>query len=206
VGPRINYQGMGALISGPVALLGTYGSNHAGSFPMTAGGQSAATTFADSFNYAPGAIFNTIESYNGRDFGGVGGHPGIPQEQCADFISAGGTFAIGHAWEPLADTIPDNEFLATNYILGNLCWAEAAWTSIPCLSWMHVVIGDPLARPIRTSEDANGDGRMTITDLYAWQVTPTDINRSGGIDLVDKRHVLNSLRFHERWEMISKRP
>ena len=39
VGPRIDFQGQGMLVTGPVALLATYGSNHAGTFPTTAGGQ-----------------------------------------------------------------------------------------------------------------------------------------------------------------------
>ena len=102
--------------------------------------------------------------------------------------------------------MPDNEFLVTNFLLGNLSWAEAAWTSIPCLSWMHVVIGDPLARPARTSEDVNGDGRVTINDLYAWVATPTDIDRSGTADNADRLVLMKTLRFYERSDMINRRP
>jgi hypothetical protein len=206
VGPLFTYSTPGVLVTGPVALLGTYGSNHAGSFPVRSDATSVATIFAESFNYSNGAIFNTIESYNGRDFGGVGGHPGIPQQQLSDFIQSGGTFGIGHVWEPLADTIPDNEFLATNYLLGNLSWAEAAWTSIPCLSWMHVVLGDPLARPSRTSEDVNNNGRIEVGDLYAWTASPTDIDRNGTPDNADRLVLAKSQRFYERSDMVNRRP
>jgi hypothetical protein len=206
VGPLVNFQGQGILISGPVALLATYGSNHDGTFPTTPGGQGAGQIYAESYNYVNGAIFNTIESYNGRDFGGLGNHPTINQEQASDFIASGGTFAIGHVWEPLADTVPDNYYLVNNYLLGNLSWAEAAWTSIPCLSWAHVVIGDPLARPSRTSEDVDGNGRVNINDLYAWSVNPTDIDRSGTADAGDKLVLLKTLRFYEHSDMINRRP
>jgi hypothetical protein len=204
VGPRLSPTG-GVLVTNRVALLATYGSNHAGTFPTTPGGQSVAIIFAESFNYANGAIFNTIESYNGRNFGGIGDGP-VPQEQCSDFIAAGGTLAIGHVWEPLADTIADNEFLAKNFLAGNLSWAEAAWTSIPCLSWMHVVIGDPLARPSRTSEDVDGSGRVGTGDLYAWQASPTDIDRSGAANAADRAVLLSTLRFYERTDLMNRRP
>jgi hypothetical protein len=203
IGPRISPTG-GILINEPVALLASYGSNHAGTFPTYSGG-SVARVFADSFHYVNGAIFNTIESYNGRDFGGLG-VGAIDQEQASHFIAAGGTLAIGHVWEPLADTIADNEFLASNFVLGELSWAEAAWSSIPCLSWMHIVIGDPLARPSRSSEDIDQDQRVGIGDAYAFAVSPTDINRSGAADAADRAILYRTLRFYERSDLINRRP
>ncbi len=205
IGTRVAYNG-GIQISGNVCLLATAGSNHAGTFPTrVSDGFSGATVFSQSYFYANGAIFNTIESYNGRDFGdqGIGG---IVQEQASDFIASGGTLAIGHVWEPLADTIADNEFLVKNFLEGNLSWAEAAWTSIPCLSWMHVVIGDPLARPARSSEDVDGSGRVGVGDLYAWEAAPTNIDRTGAADSADRLVLLRTLRFYERTDLMNRRP
>lgn len=204
VGPRVGPSG-GILVTNPVALLATYGSNHAGTFPTNSSGGSVATSFADSFNYPNGAIFNTIESYNGRNFGGIGEGP-VVQEQAADFIAAGGTLAIGHVWEPLADTLADNEYLAKNFLLGNLSWAEAAWTSIPCLSWMHVAVGDPLARAYRSSEDVDGSGRVGVGDAYAWQATPSDVDRSGAADAADRTLLHATLRVYERGDLMNRRP
>ncbi|HYE60947.1 MAG TPA: hypothetical protein VD997_03030 [Phycisphaerales bacterium] len=204
IGPRVGPNG-GILVTSPVALLATYGSNHAGTFPTNSGGASVATSFADSFNYTNGAIFNTIESYNGRKFGGLT-EGSIVQEQASDFIAAGGTLAIGHVWEPLADTIADNEYLASNFLLGNLHWAEAAWTSVPCLSWMHVAIGDPLARAWRSSEDVDASGRVGVGDAYAWQVTPSDVDRSGAADSADRVLLHATLRFYERGDLVNRRP
>jgi hypothetical protein len=213
LGPNISVLGgQGILVTNPVILLATYGSNHGG-VPTLAGGGSAGTVYASSYNYAPGAIFNTIESFNGRDFGGLGPFF-IAQQQAADFIASGGTFAVCNVWEPLADSIPDNLFLTQNFVLGNLCWAEAAWSSIPSLSWMQMVIGDPLARAARSNEnlDTAGAGatRITIDDLYAWDqlsgAAPTkDVNRSGIADGADRAIVMATLRASERVNMFSGR-
>jgi hypothetical protein len=191
VGPLLDYAGQGLLITQPLVLLAHAGNNHAGSKPTGPAGN-AGSTYAASFHYADGAIFNTIESFNGRAFGSLGTLAG--QEQLSDFLAAGGTFGIGHVWEPLADAIPDNEFLLREFVLGDLSWAEAAWKSIPVLSWMHVVVGDPLARAQRTSEDINADGTVDIDDLYAWEQAPQDINRDGNADQTDRDLVERAIR------------
>jgi len=186
-------------------LLATYGSNHEGTFPNTVDLVSARMIFADSFNYPAGAIFNTIESWNGRDFGGLGLLGFQMQEQAADFIAAGGTFAMANAWEPLADSVPDNRYIVQNFVLGNLTWAEAAWTSIPALSWMQMVLGDPLARAQRSSEDIDGNGRVDIDDLYAFERAPVDINRSGVADAADRAVLMRVLRYNERPDIQNRR-
>jgi hypothetical protein len=207
IGPRFNWQaGLGIRINGPVVLLASYGSNHQLTFPNTVDLVSARMIFGESFIYPPGAIFNTIESWNARDLGGLGQLDFQQQEQVADFLRGGGTFAIGHVWEPLADAIPDNRYLALNFLLGNMTWAEAAWSSIPSLSWMHVVLGDPLARPSRKSEDINRDGRISIDDLYAWEQNPTDLNRSGAADAADRAVLLRVLRYNEKPDVTNRRP
>ena len=76
-------------------------------------------------------------------------------------------------------SVADNEQIAKNFLLGNLTWAEAAYTSLPALSWQQIVLGDPLARPRRDREDISASGAVTIDDLYAWQQTPVDLNNSG---------------------------
>lgn len=202
VGPLLAF-GSGLLVNDPVVLVATYGSNHSG-VPMTTSGTPGGTIYADSYRLADGAIFNTIESFNGRSFGGIG-IGNVPQEQAADFIAAGGTFALGHVWEPLADTIADNEFVVRNFILGELSWGEAAWTSVPQLSWMNIVIGDPLARASRSSEDVSGDNRVGIDDLYAWEAQPRDVNRSGVADAADRAIVRRGVRSFEAGAMVRGR-
>ncbi len=195
VGPLLSFDGEGIVVADPVLLLAHEGANHNGATPGQGAGPDpdARTLYAASFNYAPGAIFNTIESFNGRDFGGLG-VGGTPQEQASDFIAAGGTFAIGMVYEPFAFAIADNEFLVRNFILGPMTWAEAAYTAIPVLSWQHVVIGDPLARLVRSSDDANGDGAVDVEDLYAWEHAPTDLNGDGVANAADRAFIEHAVR------------
>lgn len=199
VGPKIDFGG-GTIVNGPVLLLATYGANHSG-VPGTPG--DSATRYPFSFNYAPGAIFNTIESYNGRAFGGAGlGF--VPQGQLADFLAAGGTFGIGNVWEPLSFSVPDNALLVRNFVLGNMTWAEAAYSSMPVISWMEIVVGDPLTRLRRPREDVNSDGRYDAEDIYAWYAPasrPPDLNRDGQRNRADFDILRGTVRFGESGNM-----
>jgi uncharacterized protein (TIGR03790 family) len=144
-----------ALLPRPIAAYSSYGENSSPQPPNP-------STYIEGFQFARGAIFNTYESYNGRAFNGLGTK--YSQEQVADFIAWGGTFGIGHVWEPFAFTIPDNEFLFVNFLQNGLTWAEAAWSSTPVLSWMHVVIGDPLATATIVNQPADFDADGDVDD------------------------------------------
>lgn len=142
VGPRRDLPDLvpDQIVTDPVILLASYGANHGGGQP---GGRSTARRLAESFNIGPAAVFSTLESFNARAFNGISTL--VNQEQAADFIAEGGAFAVGNVFEPLADSVADIEMLVRNFVLGELTWAEAAWSSIPALGWVQVVIGDPLA-------------------------------------------------------------
>ena len=149
VGWDVRYDGTFDFIdstqeTSPLIAYASYGENH----DINGLGENppGSNTYIDNFVFPPGAIFNTVESYNGRALNGLGTLFGL--EQAADFIAAGGTFAVGHVWEPFTFTLPDNEFLFVNMLSGQLTWAEAAYTSLPALSWHHVVFGDPLAKAV----------------------------------------------------------
>jgi uncharacterized protein (TIGR03790 family) len=113
----------------------SYGRNHSPNQP--------GSTYIQGFLLAPGAVFNTAESYNARAFNGLGTL--FSQEQIADFIVEGGTFGIGSVWEPFAFSLPDGEFLLVNFFVKGLTFAEAAYTCLPALSWQQIAVGDPLA-------------------------------------------------------------
>jgi hypothetical protein len=211
VGPRLTWNaGQGIVVSDPVLLLATYGSNHAGN-PTTSTGQASGTIYATSFNYAPGAIFNSIESYNARAFGGLAGaSPSANQQQLSNFLAAGGTFGLGNVWEPFADDVPDNRLIVENFIKGNLCWAEAAWSSLPAVSWQQLVIGDPLARFQRSTEDIDNNLRIDIADIYAWEALASndprkDIDKSGTADANDRAIILRYVRAFERTDIFANR-
>jgi hypothetical protein len=195
-----------------VILLSSAGGNTTGPHLVTADGRDTTAIYPLSFQYAPGAIFTSIESFNGRDFGNTG--PLAGQAQASAFIGAGGTFAICNVWEPFSFSLPDNLMLVRNFLLGDLTWGEAAYTAIPCLSWQQIVIGDPLARVVRASEDLNRDGVVDGKDLELFDqiasnkdaagkpidpliVSRGDVNHDGTINAVDRALIERSVRATE---------
>jgi uncharacterized protein (TIGR03790 family) len=109
------------------------------------------------FRWLPGAIMTEYVSTNGRSFTrppdtwelGTSWTEGIffgsPQTLTADYIHDGATGASGHVYEPyLAYTPRPNILLPAYYHGRNL--AESYYLSIPVLSWMNIVIGDPLCK------------------------------------------------------------
>ncbi len=193
VGPLQNFGG-GIVVSDPLLLLASEGANHNGGTPGGAG-----SAFPFSFNYAAGAAYNTEESYNGRAFGGLTN--GFGQSDASAFLSVGGTFAVCNVWEPFTFSLADNMLLVKNFYLGNMTWGEAAMSSIPCLSWMQMIMGDPLARVVRSCDDVNGDLLLTLDDLHAWNVNRTDINRSGAANATDRQLLETSIRGFEALDM-----
>lgn len=111
------------------------------------------------FRWLPGAIVTEYVSTNGRTFtrppetwnlGANWSDPkglffGSPQSLTADYIHDGATGASGHVYEPFLGYTPRPNVLLPAYYRGrNL--AESYYLAIPALSWMNVVVGDPLCR------------------------------------------------------------
>jgi uncharacterized protein (TIGR03790 family) len=108
------------------------------------------------FHWLPGAIVTEYVSTNGRTFArppdswNIGGwsnaradFAGSPQTLTADYIHDGATGASGHVYEPYLQFTPRPNILLPAYYHGrNL--AESYYLAIPILSWMNIVIGDPL--------------------------------------------------------------
>ncbi len=108
------------------------------------------------FHWLPGAIMTEYVSTNARTFArppdswniGAWGNPkatfaGSPQTLTADYIHDGVTGASGHVYEPYLQFTPRPNILLPAYYHGrNL--AESYYLAIPILSWMNIVVGDPL--------------------------------------------------------------
>lgn len=214
VGPRYEWSPNARVISRPVILLSSLGNNTPGKHPAVKGGskagQDAGICYGESFTWAPGAIFLSIESFNARDFGGLGGWPG--QQQISAYLASGGTFAIGNAQEPFSFTTPDTLPLAANFLLGDLTFVEAAWSAIPAISWQQVVIGDPLARVTRSSEDINMDRTVDDKDLAAWDALDDtkdkarkDLNRDGTCDISDRTFIQHAAAVNKAYAEAASR-
>jgi uncharacterized protein (TIGR03790 family) len=110
------------------------------------------------FKWLPGAIATEFVSFDGRtfrqppeawDIGNWGDQRtwfgDAPQSLTADYIHEGATGASGQVYEPYLGFCPRPEFILPAYYSGRTL-AESFYAGIPGLSWMNVVIGDPLTR------------------------------------------------------------
>jgi len=110
------------------------------------------------FEFLPGALVTEFVSTDGRTFfeppaawqtgswkEPLHFHGGSPQSLSADYLRQGATGVSGHVYEPFLHLTPHPEVLFPAYLQG-LTLAESFWSAIPSLSWMNIVVGDPLCR------------------------------------------------------------
>ena len=71
---------------------------------------------------------------------------GSPQSLTGDLIRQGATGASGHVYEPYLVYAPRPQVLFRAYLIEGRTLAESYWAAIPALSWMNIVVGDPLCR------------------------------------------------------------
>ena len=70
---------------------------------------------------------------------------GSPQSMTGDLIREGASAAAGHVFEPYLMAIPRPFYVFPAYLEGKPL-AEAFYVGMPYLSWMNIVVGDPLMR------------------------------------------------------------
>lgn len=109
-------------------------------------------------NWLPGAIATEFVSTDARTFrqppatwelgtwkDSQTWFAGAPQTLTADYIHEGATGASGQVFEPYLAFCPRPDFILPAYYSGRTL-AESFYLGIPGLSWMNVVVGDPLVR------------------------------------------------------------
>lgn len=110
------------------------------------------------FQWLPGAIMTEFVSTNARTFqrpprkwdigpwaDRLHWFAGSPQTLTADYIHEGATGASGQVDEPYLAGCPRPEYVLPAYYAGRTL-AESYYMGIPGLSWMNIVVGDPLTR------------------------------------------------------------
>lgn len=112
--------------------------------------------------YLPGAMADTLSSYNGRLFDNSG------QMSCMEFINAGATASYGSIREPCAYTekfpnpISESLSVQRGYSLIESYWKSVEWPM------EGVFVGEPLARPyLRIKAYSNGSDLM-IQNLFGF--------------------------------------
>jgi hypothetical protein len=187
----------------PLLALGSYGENHSamgwGENPPEIG------DYVQTYSFGPASFFIAYESWGGTSIYAPGTQRG-GQQQALDFIAKGGSFTIATVMEPFAFAIADMQFLLPNMLVHGLTFAEAAYTSIPVLSWQSTPIGDPLARIStyggNSPTDVNGDGRLDAEDLYADTLSPGDHDCDGSVTSADAGVLERVTRAAEAFDMI----
>lgn len=117
------------------------------------------------FEFLPGAIVTEYVSTDGRSFQEPPSdwrpadweertlyHAGSPQSMTGDWIRLGATGASGHTHEPFLAGTPHPNYLFPAYYEGRTL-AESYYLAIPFLSWRNIVVGDPLCRLGKPSEE-----------------------------------------------------
>ena len=110
------------------------------------------------FKWLPGALATEFVSTDARTFREPPGnwevgtwsnrqswYAGAPQTLTADYIHEGATGASGQVFEPYLSFCPRPDFVLPAWYSGRTL-AESFYLGVPGLSWMTVIIGDPLAR------------------------------------------------------------
>lgn len=110
------------------------------------------------FHWLPGAIMTEFVSTDGRTFAKppdgwtIGSwtqkehfFAGTPQSLTADYLHEGVTGASGHVYEPFLAFTPRPDYVLPAYYSGRTL-AESYYLGMQGLSWMNIVVGDPLCR------------------------------------------------------------
>jgi hypothetical protein len=104
----------------------------------------------NSLTFAPGALAETIVSTSARSFLPTNGG----QSMIADLITQGVTGIKGYSDEPLIQGVASPSVLFDRYTKG---WtlAESFYAASRLVSWMDIVIGDPICRAYKNPLTVN---------------------------------------------------
>jgi uncharacterized protein (TIGR03790 family) len=92
------------------------------------------------FRFKPGAVAVHIHSYSAFTLRST------DRNWCGPLIAHGAAATLGNVYEPYL-SLTANLDVFQDRLMSGLTLAEAAWMSQRALSWMGVVIGDPLYKP-----------------------------------------------------------
>ncbi len=110
------------------------------------------------FRFRPGAIAVHIHSYSARSIRRVN------EAWAGPLVARGAAATMGNVYEPYLSLTVNFDILQDRLMTG-LTLAEAAYSAMRGLSWMGVVLGDPLYRPYAMWRDWSA----TIDGSNPWQ-------------------------------------
>lgn len=99
---------------------------------------------SESFRFKRGALACHLHSFSATTIRST------TQAWVGPMIARGAAATMGNVWEPYL-TLTVHFDILNDRLLKGWTLAESAWCATPGLSWMNVVIGDPLYRPFAKS-------------------------------------------------------
>ena len=119
-----------------------------------------------SFKFRPGAIACHIHSFSATSLRNSRDH------WCGPLLAKGAAAVLGNVFEPYLHLTTHLDKFTAN-LLGGRNLAEAAWGATQALSWMNVVLGDPLYRPFpqspgKTDLAADADYKALRLAMARW--------------------------------------
>ena len=123
-------------------------------------GEIAGALKSPSFRFKRGAVACHLHSFSASII------RTSTQAWAGPLLDHGAAVTMGNVWEPYLSMTIHFDILNDRLLKG---WtvAEAAWCATPYLSWMNVVIGDPLYRPFAHSTLGKADKERDFSLLQA---------------------------------------
>ena len=122
------------------------------------------------FRFRRGAVATHIHSFSATSIRGQS------NEWCGPLLTKGAAAVLGNTWEPFLGLTTHLHVFSARLLKGYTL-AEAAWMATPALSWMNVVLGDPLYRPF-----ANRRTAPPVRESEEFQVYQELLTRHGASD------------------------
>ena len=95
---------------------------------------------SDKFRFKPGAIACHLHSFSAETL------RSSDARWCAPMLEHGAAAVLGNVWEPYL-SLTTHFDVFTSRLTEGFTLGEAMWSATPVLSWMNVLVGDPLYRP-----------------------------------------------------------
>ena len=150
--------GAGGRFDAPAFYFGWYSRNPGGVFKLPG------------LELAPGAIAMHIHSYSATTLRNKN------QGWTGPLVEAGAVAAVGNVFEPYLE-LSHNPGLLIEALAAGMSWGEAAFYSLPALSWQSIVIGDPLYEPFHFSLEAQRKRGPDLIDSLQQYVAIREMNR-----------------------------
>lgn len=110
----------------------------------------------------------------------------------APLLTRGAAATMGNVYEPYLDLTPHLDIFNERLLKG-FTLAESAYSSIKVLSWMNVVVGDPLYRPFAATQQGNWNSK-TPADAAPWLALEAELRKGERSGLAQKLYLAKLAR------------